>query len=143
MTAALVAPPKKKSKAGWAAFAFVVVCALVWLLGQGYEENAEMPDDPLVQASLAFDGNDTAQDIRHHMDLAFAATDTPGTDDSYRRAGSTLVALKQEYGIAEMDILKCIPSKAQDPRLAQLSADPSFANVAALCTAILTGAEPP
>lgn len=62
------------------------------------------------------------------LDDAYAATDTPATDENYSRAGSVLVKFRQEYGIDEMDILVCIPGSTNDPRVK----DNVFGSIAAV-----------
>lgn len=85
--------------------------------------------DPLEQMSVAFQGSPSIEEIQRSMDNAFAATDTETTAENYSRAGSTLVSLRKEYGIEEMDILECIPTRQTDPRIATHD----FPSVAAVC----------
>ena len=60
---------------------------------------------PLEQASLAFEGNPTPREIQEKMDRAFGLYKLEPTNENYSRAGSTLVALRRENGVDEMDIL--------------------------------------
>lgn len=92
----------------------------------------DLPEDPLVQMEIAFNGDQSPDEIREALDLAFAATSTEATSDNYSRAGSVLVTLRQEYAIDEMEILECIPSLADDETSAL-----TFPDAAALCVAEL------
>lgn len=88
------------------------------------------------QMSVAFDGMPDEATIQSALDRAFAATDLEATEDNYSRAGSVLVTFRKEYGITEMDILDCIPSRQRDPRITEHT----FSNVAAVCvTDLATG----
>jgi hypothetical protein len=94
--------------------------------------------DPLDQASVAFIGNPSRRSIKTAMDIAFAATGTPTTDENYSRAGSALVTFRKKSGGTEMETLRCIPGRVGDPRIP----DSTFASVAALCSLTTTGALP-
>jgi len=89
-----------------------------------------VPLDPLTQMSIAFEGQPSISKIKPLIDAAMQATETPITDENYSRAGSALVGLRKKNGTKEMTILKCMPSRVDDPRLPELS----FPNVAAVCS---------
>lgn len=89
-----------------------------------------VPSDPLTQMSIAFDGQPSPMTIRPVLDAAMEATNTPISDDTYSRAGSVLVSLRQQNGTAEMSILRCMPSRVHDPRLPEFT----FSAVAAVCS---------
>ena len=59
----------------------------------------------LEQMEVAFVGNPRQADIRAILDRALALYNTPISEENYSRAGSALVALRQEFGPSEMDIL--------------------------------------
>ena len=106
------------------------------LSGCGSGDNTEdsdagesLPDDPITQMTIAFNGSPSSEEIQEGLDNAFAAVDFEVTDENYSRAGSVLVALRKEFGINEMEILRCIPSIVTDPRLPSIS----FSNAAAVC----------
>ena len=94
--------------------------------------NSETPSpssDPISQMELAFEGSPRQEVIKSSMEKAFAAVSMDATADNLSRAGSTLVAFKDEYGVSEMEILDCIPYRSRDPRVPSLN----FPNVAAIC----------
>lgn len=55
-----------------------------------------LSSDPLDQAAIAFDGQHSRAEIKAALDAAFAIYELAPTEDNYSRAGSTLVALRQE-----------------------------------------------
>lgn len=92
------------------------VAGLVLLAGCG--ENADVgrqaqltqpapaqPQDPLEQMVIAFEGNYTRAQIRRRVDEALRLYGENVTDENRSRAGSALVALRRQVGVAEMDIL--------------------------------------
>lgn len=91
---------------------------------------SSLPSDPLVQMSIAFEDQPSPMTIKNRLDPVMRATDTYIDSDSYSRAGSVLVSLRQQNGTKEMTILKCMPSRVDDPRLPSLT----FGNVAAVCS---------
>lgn len=113
----------------------VAISAAVSLAGCSSEEATDsstetsVPSDPVQQISIAFQGSPAVSEVQRLLDNAFAATNTPPTDENYSRAGSVLVTFRKEYGIEEMEILRCIPSRQDDARIAEHS----FSNVAAVC----------
>lgn len=94
----------------------------------------EPPPKPLEQMLISFNGSPTMGEITEALNDAFAATDTPVTDENYSRAGSVLVKFRQEYGIDEMKILECLPGSANDPRVK----DNAFGSIAAVCVTDLS-----
>lgn len=96
----------------------------------------ETPEGALAEMEAAFNGHPRQSEIQQALDAAFAATDTDATEENYSRAGSVLVALRQEHGIDEMEILECIPTRANDPRVPENT----FPNIAAVCSIDLSGA---
>jgi hypothetical protein len=99
---------------------------------------AIVPSDPIAQASLAFVGNPSPAEIRSKLDAAFAIYGLEPTDDNYSRAGSVLVALRQEAeadgypAITEMAILEEMIAGGGVPDL-------SFPEAAAWVAALLRG----
>lgn len=59
----------------------------------------------LEQMELAFEGNPKVSTIKPKVDQALRLYGHALTEDNYSRAGSTLVALRQQNGVSEMDIL--------------------------------------
>lgn len=92
----------------------------------------EVPTSPLDQMVVAFSGAPTEAEVKSAMDAALRATGETANDDTYSRAGSTLVTLRQEYGVSEMRILACIPDLGNAAQRAM-----SFPDAASLCVAEL------
>ncbi|MDD1478674.1 hypothetical protein [Arthrobacter sp. H16F315] len=78
---------------------------------------------------ISFNGDPSKSQLKEALDDAFAATDTASTSENYSRAGSVLVEFRKKHGIDEMDILKCVPTKANDRRVK----DNTFGSIAAVC----------
>lgn len=55
-----------------------------------------LSSDPLDQAVIAFDGQHSRAEIKAALDAAFAIYGLQPSDENYSRAGSTLVALRQQ-----------------------------------------------
>lgn len=55
--------------------------------------------------SIAFVGNYSRKEIKDKMDKAITLSKLPLTEENYSRAASTLIGLRKEYNIEEMDIL--------------------------------------
>ena len=87
--------------------------------------------------TISFSGSPSKSEIQEALDKALNATDTAITSENYSRAGSVLVTFRKEYGIPEVDILRCIPTKVTDPRVPEVN----FANVAAVCNTSLVSGE--
>lgn len=117
------------------AAAAVPLLALAGCSAEAEPEPEPLPEDPIAQMEIAFNDHPRKAVIREALDAAFAATDTPATSDNYSRAGSVLVTFREKYGIDEMDILECVPSRADDPR----APEKTFPNVAAVCLTDLAG----
>jgi hypothetical protein len=79
--------------------------------GGNSTEKSERPSsavasmDALTQASWAFDGGFTRDQIKTRMDQAFDIYQMERTEDNYSRSGSVLVALRKKTGFSEMTIL--------------------------------------
>lgn len=85
---------------------------------------------PLDQMSQVFMGNPAKNEIAYYLDKALVAFGERIDEDTYRRAGSSLVVMRKDTGVPEMDILRCIAaSNAGDYG--------SFADLAAVCATIL------
>lgn len=68
-------------------------------------QSGNLPDDPLDQMVIAFNGSYSKIQIKERLDKAIDLYNLPRTKENYSRAGSTLVALRKETGHTEMDIL--------------------------------------
>ena len=85
--------------------------AILWfalfLLFWWFQSNsvAQVPNDPLSQMEIAFEGNFSRSQIKSRLDRAMHLYKVPITNENYSRAGSTLVALRKQIGPREMDIL--------------------------------------
>lgn len=98
-----------------------------------------IPVDPIAQMEIAFEGNPSQREIKPALDRAMKLTKTTLTAESYSRAGSALVALRQTNQINEMDILKCMPHRMHDTRVAEHT----FVTVAAVCATDLSTGDYP
>lgn len=87
------------------------------------------PASALEMMEVAFKGNPSQRDIQELLDPAMRAAGLPISDANYQRAGSVLVALGQKNNISEMTILRCIPQRTEDRRIAVHD----FESVAAVC----------
>lgn len=67
--------------------------------------DSSVPDDPLDQMVIAFDGSWSRNEIQVRLDRALVQYGASTTDQDRSRGGSALVALRQEYGVPEMEIL--------------------------------------
>lgn len=97
--------------------------------GSEKSQPTSVPTNALAQMEIAFEGSPQQATLQSALDKAFAAVNMTETEDNLSRAGSTLVAMRKEYGISEMDILACMPYRAEDPRAPAVN----FPNVAAVC----------
>lgn len=84
----------------------------------------------LETMSDAFVDHPSTEEIDAALTPAFAATTTADTTENRERAGNVLVALREQNGGSEMDILACIPTLSGG----ELPTSP-FHEVAALCSA--------
>ncbi len=80
---------------------------------------------------VAFVGGYTRVEIQARIDRAMALYGLPITDENYNRAGSVLVALRNEYGVPEMEVLDYMI------RSAVAGVDVSFPDGAGLAAAFL------
>ena len=64
-----------------------------------------IPSTALGQMAIAFEGQPNKERIKQQLDTAMRMYSVPITGENYSRAGSVLVALSNEYGPTEMDIL--------------------------------------
>lgn len=88
----------------------LALVATLALFGCGNPPSSEprhtVSDMPAIQqASLAFDGGHSAQDIQAKLDEAFTLYGLEKTNDTYSRAGSVLVTMRKAHGVSEMQIL--------------------------------------
>lgn len=76
----------------------------VWLVSQNDAPDTGRSDritndrtsnDPLDMASVAFEGSPSASSIKSRLDQAFVYFNLPQADDSYSRASSSLIVLRQ------------------------------------------------
>lgn len=87
----------------WVVFGLSLTLVLAVLRIEG--QSGSLPDDPLDQMVIAFDGTYSRTQIKDRLDKAIELYNLPRTKENYSRAGSTLVALRKETGQKEMDIL--------------------------------------
>ena len=79
--------------------------------GSPIEKTNQSFNSPVVnmgaveKMSLAFEGDYSQKEISERITKAMTLYNTPITEENLSRAGSALVALRQEYGVNEMDIL--------------------------------------
>lgn len=68
------------------------------------------PEDlhPLDQMSISFENSPGRHQIQSVLDPVMEAYGVALTEENYSRAGSTLVAIRQEVGIPEMEVLDCM-----------------------------------
>ena len=66
---------------------------------------AASQSEALRTMEIAFEGRHSKAQIKRKLDIALQLYSLPITEENYSRAGSTLVALSNEYGPTEMDIL--------------------------------------
>lgn len=108
----------------------LVLCVALTLTGCSSSEKStqstQPPSGPIEQMEVAFEGSHRKAEIKEALDKAF---DAVGGDRDYSRAGSVLVAFRKKYGISEMDVLACMPYRANDSRAPKKN----FGNVAAVC----------
>lgn len=90
----------------------------------------------LQKMTIAFDGGYSEKEIKDKITEAMVLYNMPITEEDYSRAGSVLVALRQQEGIEEMLILDYMINKLYTP-----SINLNFSGAAALSVTILkTGA---
>ena len=64
-----------------------------------------VPENPIEQMEIAFDGDYSKLQIKERLDEAMELYNLPKTKENYSRAGSVLVALRKEFGPSEMELL--------------------------------------
>lgn len=92
--------------------------------------------DAVAEMYQVFIGATSQDQIRTALNLAASATSMPQTNEGYLGMGSALSALRSEYGVAELDVLACIPDRAK-----VIKAKPgkdSFVQSSAWCAVSLT-----
>ncbi len=90
----------------------------------------------LQKMTIAFDGGYSEKEIKDKITEAMVLYNMPITEEDYSRAGSVLVALKQQEKIEEMLILDYMINKLYTPNI-----NLTFPGAAALSVTILkTGA---
>jgi hypothetical protein len=62
----------------------------------------------LARMEVAFAGYHSAAEIKRAMDAALRSCDLPVDAESYTRASSAVIALRQKTGVAEMEILRYV-----------------------------------
>jgi len=80
---------------------------------------------------IAFDGGYSKKHIKARMDKAMMLYELELTDENYNKAASSLVALKNKFGVKEVDILDYM-IKSYSPNL-----NISFPDMAGIATAVL------
>ncbi len=87
----------------WVVFGLLLAIMLAVLPINGQSGN--LPDDPLDQMVIVFNGSYSRIQIKERLDRAMELYNLPRTKENYSRAGSVLVALRKETSQKEMDIL--------------------------------------
>lgn len=111
----------------------IVATVLLGITGCA-ESNQEDFDDIAAVSALdrmvvAFDGSHSREAIRERLDKAMTLYDMPITEENYSVAGRTLVALRKEDGVSEMDILAYMIRSRPDEVKIDFSAAASLASV--------------
>ena len=105
----------------------VFAAALSWLIGINQVDAANSLD----MMAAVFVGGHSRTAIERQISTAMRHHAIPTTDGGYNKAGSVLVVLRKETGVAEMDILRCINS-------AEIGAYAEFGEAAAICATLLS-----
>lgn len=66
---------------------------------------ATLPPGALDQMAIAFEGGHSRAEIKARLDSVMLLYGLELSEENYSRAGSTLVALRRDSGIPEMEIL--------------------------------------
>lgn len=112
----------------------IVIVASLSSEGTSKEQIKNM--SAIQQMAIAFDGGYSEEEIKSKITEAMILYNVPITEENYSRAGSTLVALRQQQGIEEMLILDYMINKLYTP-----SVKLSFSEAAGFSVTILkTGA---
>jgi len=118
--------PEKRSsnKTRWViglmlVFVLIIVIALTSPKNQTTQTTNEKVSNmtALQQMTIAFDGNYSEKEIKDKITEAMVLYNVPITEENYSRAGSTLVALRQQHGIEEMIILDYMIKKLHTPNI--------------------------
>lgn len=89
----------------------VVVAAVVLivplnLIGGSAGGGSDVPDDPIAQMAIAFEGDHSTGEIRPVVDQILRTWSLPVTDVERAKIGDVAVVLRREYGIPEMELLR-------------------------------------
>lgn len=125
----------KISKTPWIAGGVAALLVLAGCAASDEDIREDQLSTALGQMEVAFEGHPAQSDIQSVLDPALEASGTAINEDSYSRAGSTLVGLRKQNGGTEMEILECMPTVVGDPRMP----DDTFPSLAALCSLTTTG----
>lgn len=89
----------------------ILVAVTLGLVGCGGDDGGTapppVPDDPIEQMVVAFDGDPDPVEVRRLVDEALRLYGLPANDDYRSRVGDVLVTMSNEFSIPEMEILQC------------------------------------
>ena len=88
-------------------------------------------NDALTMCQSVFAGNHARDEIKARLDTALQLYGHPLTEENYSRAGSSLVSLRKDIGVQEMDVLDHMIRSHVD------GTDYTFPQAAALSAAFL------
>lgn len=88
----------------------------------------------LQQIAITFDGDYSEKEIKDKITEAMVLYNVPITEENYSRAGSTLIALKNDSKIEEMLILDYMINKLYTPSIKMTFPEASAWSVTALKT---------
>ena len=90
--------------------------------------------DAIDMMMVAFEDYPRRTEIEAALLPAMNAVGLANTEENQQKAASALVALRKQNGTREIDILRCMPSRASDTRIAEQGYPYNFASVAAVCS---------
>ncbi|MFC1672597.1 zinc ribbon domain-containing protein [Pseudomonadota bacterium] len=93
-------------------------------------ESVRQPDTSLEKMHIVFVGQPSVPEIKAAILPVMKMYGVAATEDGYSRAGSVLITMRKESGIAEIELLRCMETANQGGTL-------SFAEIAALCSITL------
>jgi hypothetical protein len=95
------------------------------------EQEALLNSKALLAMEKIFQGNHTKEQIKSRLDKAISLYGLPLDEDYYHRTANTLVEMRQQTGVDEMDILTCMIE------LSTSGLHPQFQEGAAICAVMV------